>query len=279
VSDKIIPNLPPPAPSPALPPEEEVERRSRRLTRRGFLAGGAAALAGLAGWGWLRTRAEDDGIPWPLRRVLRFNERLARAAFREARLAPTFPEGRAVVAADARVNGDLGLRSALDPAAWALYVGNGPGRQRRFTLGDVRALPRTAMVTELKCIEGWSEVVSWAGASFRDFLVRYGLGTRSGAPPDLEGNRGDLYRYVALETPDGGYYVGLDMESALHPQTLLCYEMGGRPLTPEHGAPLRLAIPLKYGIKNLKRIGRVRFTDERPRDYWAERGYDWYAGH
>jgi DMSO/TMAO reductase YedYZ molybdopterin-dependent catalytic subunit len=76
-----------------------------------------------------------------------------------------------------------------------------------------------------------------------------------------------------------GYYVGLDMASALHPQTLLVYEMEGRPLTPEHGAPLRLFTPVKYGIKSLKRIGTIRFTDERPPDFWAERGYDWYAGH
>jgi DMSO/TMAO reductase YedYZ molybdopterin-dependent catalytic subunit len=69
------------------------------------------------------------------------------------------------------------------------------------------------------------------------------------------------------------------MASALHPQTLLCYEMGGQPLTPDHGAPLRLVIPVKYGIKNLKQIGTIRFTDHRPADYWAERGYDWYAGH
>ena len=54
------------------------------------------------------------------------------------------------------------------------------------------------------------------------------------------------------------------MASALHPQTLLCYEMDGRPLTPEHGAPLRLVIPVKYGIKNLKQIGTIRFTDFGP---------------
>lgn len=84
---------------------------------------------------------------------------------------------------------------------------------------------------------------------------------------------------MSLETPDGGYYVGLDMESALHPQTLLCYEMNGQPLSLEHGAPLRLVIPVKYGIKNIKRIGTIRYTDTRPADYWAERGYDWYAGH
>jgi hypothetical protein len=73
--------------------------------------------------------------------------------------------------------------------------------------------------------------------------------------------------------------MGIDAESAFHPQTLLCYEMNGMPLAPEHGAPLRLVIPVKYGIKNLKRIGTIHFTDERPADYWAERGYDWYVGH
>ena len=65
----------------------------------------------------------------------------------------------------------------------------------------------------------------------------------------------------------------------LHPQTLLCYEMDGRPLTTDHGAPLRLLIPVKYGIKSLKQVRTLRFADRRPADYWAERGYDGYAGH
>ena len=64
----------------------------------------------------------------------------------------------------------------------------------------------------------------------------------------------------------------------MHPQTLLCYEMNGAPLTMQHGAPLRLAIPVKYGIKNIKRIGTITYSAGRPGDYWAEQGYDWYAG-
>ncbi|HZO89952.1 MAG TPA: molybdopterin-dependent oxidoreductase [Chthonomonadaceae bacterium] len=139
-----------------------------------------------------------------------------------------------------------------------------------LTLADIQRLPRVEMVTELKCIEGWSTIVRWAGARFADFVAHY---------PLARTDSGELPAYVALETPDGGYYVGLDMESALHPQTLLCYEMNGKPLPLEHGGPLRLVIPVKYGIKNLKRIGTIRFTDSRPRDYWAEQGYDWYAGH
>ncbi|MFN2454476.1 MAG: molybdopterin-dependent oxidoreductase [Pyrinomonadaceae bacterium] len=148
-----------------------------------------------------------------------------------------------------------------------------------FTLDDIKRLPRVEMVTELKCIEGWSVMVRWAGARFADFIAKYPPDTRSGNEPDVFKKPEDLVEYVSLETPDGGYYVGLEMASALHPQTLLCYEMNGQPLTPEHGAPLRLAIPVKYGIKNIKRIGTIRYTNKRPADYWAERGYDWYSGH
>ena len=90
--------------------------------------------------------------------------------------------------------------------------------------------------------------------------------------------------FCAQITPDGfdfftPTYVGLDMASALHPQTLLCYEINGEPLSLEHGAPLRLVTPVKYGLKSIKRIGTMTFTDERPPDFWAERGYDYYLGH
>ena len=64
----------------------------------------------------------------------------------------------------------------------------------------------------------------------------------------------------------------------LQPQTLLCYEMSGEAISEEHGAPLRLCIPTKYGIKNIKQIGKIEYRAERPKDYWAERGYDWFAG-
>ena len=80
-----------------------------------------------------------------------------------------------------------------------------------------------------------------------------------------------------METPDGTYYVGLDMKSAMHPQTLLCYEMNDLPLPENHGAPLRLIIPVKYGVKNLKRIGKIFFSDLPPRDYWHDAGYEYDA--
>ena len=148
-----------------------------------------------------------------------------------------------------------------------------------LTLADLHALPRVEMTTEFKCVEGWSTIVTWAGARLADFIAHYQPPTRNNTPPDARQRPQELVRYVSMVTPDGGYYVGLDMPSAMHLQTLLAYEMNGQPLTLPHGAPLRLVTPTKYGIKQIKRIGRIAFTDERPADFWAERGYDWYAGH
>src|SRR6266404_1074414 len=258
-------------------PADAAEEKMRQMTRRSFAVGGVASLLGLGGWYWLRARSADAGIPWPLRRVLDFNARLAQGYFKETRLAPTFALDRV---REPRVNGEIGLDEPFDSARWKLRVETTARIAiRDFSLDQIKTLPRVGMVTELKCVEGWSDVVSWAGAKFVDFIKEYRLGTRSGEAPDPARQPADLFDFVQFETPGGGYYVGLDMASALHPQTLLCYEMNGQPLTPGHGAPLRLVIPVKYGIKNIKRISTIRFLDRRPADYWAERGYDWYAGH
>jgi DMSO/TMAO reductase YedYZ molybdopterin-dependent catalytic subunit len=213
--------------------------------------------------------------------VLDANGNLATAYFRNTRLAPEFPKSQA---RPVRANGMAGLRSELNADAWRLHVqGFAPAgaapRTQEFTLADVQALPRVEMTTEFKCIEGWSTIVTWAGTRLSDFLARYPLATRSGRPADPNNPPADLAPYVSMATPDEEYFVGLDIESALHPQTLLCYEMNGQPLTAAHGAPLRLITPLKYGVKQIKRIGTIAFLEKRPADYWAERGYDWHAGH
>lgn len=256
---------------------EQVRRRMRQHTRRSFLAGGAAALAGVAGWWWLTSRPERDGIAWPLRRALGLDEKVGRGYFSSHRLAPDL---RGKAALGDRVNGDLGLDDPVDLASWRLKVEGLAGAAARvaLTLDAIRRLPRVEMTAELKCIEGWSVVVQWAGALFSDFMAAYPPATPSGRPLDLRRRPEDAPPYVGMETPDGGYYVGVDIESMLHPQTLLAYEMNGAPLAQEHGFPLRLVTPVKYGVKNIKRIGTIRYGRKRPTDYWAEQGYDWYLG-
>jgi molybdopterin-dependent oxidoreductase-like protein protein len=227
-----------------------------RLTRRSFLTGGLVAAAGFATWISIRESFHDGGIPSPLRRAEEADDVFSRALFSDSRLARTFD---AADIGEARANGDIGLG---DPESdWKLTIeGANP-----VSLDQIKALPKVEEITQFKCIEGWNFIMKWGGAKFSDFAMAHASGLTQKP-------------WVGLETPDGEYYVGLDRASAMHPQTLLAYEMNGQPLTNDHGAPLRLLIPVKYGIKNLKRIGKITFTDVRPPDYWAENGYDYDSG-
>ncbi len=241
----------------------EVEARMKQMSRRSFLWGALAVGATVGGVKWLGAQRAEEGVAWPLRRGLQTSEELWRSVFRPSQLAPTYPASRA---REIRVNGSIGLSDDFDPAQWKMSVVGLTGAPARVALDEIKALPKVTMTTELKCIEGWATVVNWSGARLSDFVRQY-----ADDPTKLPD-------YVGLTTPDGGYFVGMEKAAALHPQTLLCYEMNGKPLTLEHGAPLRLVTPIKYGIKNLKRIGTLSFADARPDDYWAQRGYDYYAG-
>ena len=136
-------------------------------------------------------------------------------------------------------------------------------------MADILKLPRHELVTQFKCIEGWSQIIHWGGVRMADFIEAY--------PPARKPD-GSLPRYIYMETPNGDYYVGYDLKVCRHPQTLLVTEMAGAPLTQAHGAPLRLHAPTKYGYKQIKRIGVIAYTDLKPDDYWTKLGYDWYAG-
>ena len=246
-----------------LTPEQEIAARSRRS----FLALGAGAVAGMAGLSWMfsGTPASEGDIPPMFRSALGFNEKAVRGAlYSNNNLAPTFP---ASAIGKIRANGDVGIDSPLDAAAWGLEVVPFGSSQPsvKLTMDDVRKLPRFDETIEFKCVEGWSTITQFAGARLSDFTAKFAPGSEKAA-------------CVGMRTPDEEYYVSLDMPGALHPQTLLAYEMNGQPLNDAHGAPLRLVIPVKYGIKNIKRIGRIEYTEKPTPDYWAERGYDWYAG-
>ena len=149
--------------------------------------------------------------------------------------------------------------STLDPGTPGLLL----------TMDDVRELPHQELVTEFKCIEGWSQIAHWGGFRLADFIEAY--------PPERN-EHGQLPKYVYMETPDGDYYCGFDLHVCQHPQSLLVTEMGGHPITQFQGAPVRLHTPIIYGYKQIKRIGLIAYTDDKPDDYWTKLGYDWYAG-
>ncbi len=303
---------PPAKNEPRLPREEISARAFRSRSRRDFLTLGAGAVGLAAAWGWVLTRPESGGIPGPLRGMTEWNRRVSQALLGTRRMARTFPVSAA--APELRVNGDIGITQDLDPDNWRLQV-YGLSHPEKFaqfsadaggwdygtddglsygkntgggipqagasapvattsgtpkqpglllTLDDLKKLPHAETVTELKCIEGWSMIAHWGGVRMVDFLDYYG------AP---------AMPYVGFDTPSGDFYASLDMATMRHPQTLLAFELNGEPLPVLHGAPLRLATPLKYGYKQIKQISKIFFSDTRPRDYWVENGYDWYGGH
>jgi DMSO/TMAO reductase YedYZ molybdopterin-dependent catalytic subunit len=127
-------------------------------------------------------------------------------------------------------------------------------------------------ITRLVCVEGWSAIAWWAGLRFDDLLRAY--------PPMSQAKWARIESSVNLGpwgNPDP-YFVSLDLSTARHPQTLLATHYNGHPLTVAHGAPLRLLVPVKLGLKNVKAITRITYAAEKPKDYWAERGYSYYDG-
>jgi DMSO/TMAO reductase YedYZ molybdopterin-dependent catalytic subunit len=214
----------------------------------------------------IQNAPEDDAIAKPLRQAFHWNESVWSTLHSNSRLSPDLP--RPPTGTKPRFNGDLGLNSKVDLQNYQVEIDSG-GKTISLPMSAFQAMPKAGYSTLFKCIEGWSETVQYGGARFSDFMEAYHLGIK----PD-----GSKFKYVGLETPDKEYYVSVDMDSMLHPQTVLAYEMDDQPLSIQNGAPLRLIIPVKYGIKSIKRIGHIFFSDTRPPDYWAEQGYDWWAG-
>jgi DMSO/TMAO reductase YedYZ molybdopterin-dependent catalytic subunit len=234
----------------------------RRRSRRSFLTGAAGIVGAGVLWNYVQTKSDNvDGIPGVLRNTLEANEGIWSNL--QGRSAPEYDVADAT---PIQVNGRIGIRDEIVLAGYTVAV-EGPNGELldELDIDHFRSLPQSDMVIEHKCIEGWSNITHWRGARFAEFHEPYA---------DRIGDA----TYVGLETPDGDYYVGWDLDAILHPQTMLALEQNGEPLDQDHGAPLRLATPNKYGIKTIKRIGVIRYSFDRTPDYWAERSYDWYAG-
>ena len=249
---------------------KKIEVSSKVLKKRllsSILIGALFFAVSISSFKYIQSRSTIlDGAPSLLRHSFVWNEKVWFQLMSKNRLSvhkPNPPKG-----AGPRVNGDIGLQDEVDSKNYSVEILSG-NKKLILPIAAFYSVPKVGYSTDFRCIEGWSEEIQYAGARFSDFIKLYDLGKKSD---------GSYYNYVGLETPDKKYYVSIDMESMLHPQTVLAYEMNEEALSEENGAPLRLIIPIKYGIKNIKRIGKIFFSDTRPPDYWASKGYDWYSG-
>ncbi len=241
---------------------EDLQRRLFRSVVAGFVF----ITFALGTFLTIRYGPLDRKLPVALRKAQSFNEKVAAELANPERPAPCKeapPKGT-----PPRVNGLIGLRDDVDGDTYRVIVDSG-AKHFEMTIDEMMKLPRTEAVNDFKCVEGWTAVIQYAGVKFKDFMKIKGVGLREDGTP---------YPYVGLETPDKKYYVSLDSKSMMSDDTVIAWEMNGAELEVENGYPFRLIIPSKYGIKNLKRIGRIFFSDERPPDYWNKRGYDWFSG-
>jgi len=137
-----------------------------------------------------------------------------------------------------------------DPKAWRVQITGLVREPLSLSLDQLRAMPRTTYTVKHHCVEGWSAIATWHGVPVSAIAERCGLLPQA--------------RYVRFDSFDSGYSNGWDLASAMHPQTILAYGMNDNPLSPTHGAPLRLYSPTKLGYKMTKYLVSLTFTAERP---------------
>jgi DMSO/TMAO reductase YedYZ molybdopterin-dependent catalytic subunit len=255
----------------------------RRWTRRELLLFGAGAVAAVAAGGSLlpQTTLKRLGIihenknwprkEWLLNKSLRIDDDVAEALYSSNRLVPTYTRSQ-ITPLKNNYNG-----ATPDPSyipEWRLTLdGLASGLSVSLNIRNLlTSFQMHEQITRLVCVEGWSAIAWWAGLRFDDLLHAH--------PPMSQAKWARLESSVNLGpwgNPDP-YYVSLDLSTARHPQTLLATHLNGKPLSVAHGAPLRLLVPVKLGLKNVKAITRISYTGDEPADYWAKRGYSRYDG-
>lgn len=194
-----------------------------------------------------------------LKKGLGFSDWASARMFRRSVLAPTFADAKVTPFEKFPIN-DYDVD---DPGVifenWSLRVSGAVQKPGDYKLAQIQALPPIRQNTRHVCVEGWDVVGRFGGARLSDFLRMIGADTSA--------------RFISVNCADD-YYESLDMETALHPQTLLCYEMYDQPLTREHGAPLRLSVPTKIGYKQAKYLTDLKVTNVLEKvGYWEDQGY------
>lgn len=229
----------------------------KAVTRRELLK-----LAPVAALGAFAITKWQDPL---LEKGVAFADRSADKLFRGMHLAQTYSDKEVVPFAKFPYNGYDVIDPEVDLENWKLVVSGAVDKPGEYTLADIQKLAKVSQNTRHVCVEGWDAIGSFAGCRASDFLKLVGADTK--------------VRFVALECADD-YYESYDMDSFLHPQTLLAYEMYGEPLDRGHGAPLRLQMPTKLGYKQAKYITKLEVTNVlRPeRGYWEDQGYSWFGG-
>lgn len=233
------------------------------MKRRVFLGGLAASAGSLLA---ACDSSGPKGAKSLLRAIERGNEGLERALFSAG--------SHDAVAADASLTGSAFPRywvsramPTWDPAVrgvWRLEVGGAVRTPVSLSLDDLVAMRGTTQRHNHYCVEGWTARAEFTGVRVSE-LARL-------VQPKADAG------YVDFRSFDSEYHESWDLESAMHPQTVVAYATDGRYLNAAEGAPARVHSPVKLGYKNTKYLTQVLFLPTRTGGYWSDQGYEWYGG-
>jgi DMSO/TMAO reductase YedYZ molybdopterin-dependent catalytic subunit len=232
------------------------DRKFKRISRRELLKLTPVFALGAFGIPAVRKSLLKTGLG--------FSDWASAKLFRSVHPAPIFADSELTPFSKFPINDYDVDDPGVDFDKWTLTVAGVVQKPGDYTLAQVQSLPKFTQNTRHVCVEGWDVIGNFGGVHLSDFLKMVGADTTA--------------RFVTVECADD-YYESLDMATALHPQTMLCYEMYGRPLTREHGAPLRLTIPTKVGYKQAKYLTDLKVTNVLQRaGYWEDQGYSEFYG-
>jgi len=234
------------------------ERDYKRLNRREVLKLTPLVLLGAFAVPRFQEKLLEKGVA--------LSDWASNAYFSKSRLAPTFADSDVVAFDKFPYNGYDVIDPEVDLENWTLTVEGLVRNPGEFGLAKIQALPKIVHNTRHVCVEGWDAVGNFGGARVSDFLQLIGADTTA--------------KYVEVECADD-YYESIDMATLLQPQSLLCYEMYGKPLDRGHGAPVRLQLPTKLGYKQAKYLTSFRVSNvlsPGKRGYWEDQGYAWFGG-
>ena len=150
---------------------------------------------------------------------------------------------------------------SFDPTNWRLRIDGLVEQPLQLSYQQLLALPKAEQVSTFHCVTGWIvNNVRWGGVRFHDLLA-------NAAPLQQAGG----LHFISAEKPYNDY---LDLRQVSLPNVMLAYEMDGKPLRREHGAPVRVVIPEMYGYKNVKWVERIELVAKPGTGYWENLGYD-----
>jgi DMSO/TMAO reductase YedYZ molybdopterin-dependent catalytic subunit len=191
--------------------------------------------------------------------------------FTEKDISPTFrPNGN-----PPPITMDYAADAKQQFSNWRLEVSGLVKQPTRFSLAELKTMPSRTQITRHDCVEGWSVIGKWKGVRLEEIMNRV---------QSMPEAKYVVFRCMDTDSDGNNYYESIDLVDAVHPQTILAYELNDRPVPVENGAPLRLRVENQLGYKHAKYIRSLEFVASLEKigrgkgGYWEDQGYEWYAG-